>query len=82
MKVISDSQGFILVFDTTEDLEQHTANLQSMLEWVKKDNVQMPVLYSVSDENFKPEDIQIRNMKYKIGFSVASQAKVQKEQSG
>lgn len=84
MKVQCDQLGFVLIFQSLEDLESHVANLNGMIEWVKKEEVAHPYVYSVSDERTPPPEIQQRNILVKISHQAAEQflAQAEEQQGG
>ncbi len=58
MRVISESWGFTLMFDSQEDMESTIENLQGELEWAKKNNLSYPKSYCVfGDEKKEPKEV-------------------------
>lgn len=58
MEVVSTPLGFVLHFNSTEDMNQHVSNLQGQLEWIKEENIKPPYLYAVFDDNVSVEEVQ------------------------
>lgn len=58
MQVVSTSHGFVLSFQNKKDLEQHLKNLQGQKEWIERESVSPPFLYSVYSEETSTDDIE------------------------
>ena len=59
MKILTTTLGFVLIFETTEDLQGRIEHLEGLLEWTKSENIPPPHLYAVSDERIPKEEVQI-----------------------
>ena len=58
MNVISSAHGFVIKFDNKESMKCHIENLKGQLEWIEKENINPPYLYSLYYNETTKEDIQ------------------------
>ena len=68
MKVLSDSDGFSIVFENEDEFEQHLNNLRGFLEAVKEQNMSSPHVYSVFNESMSKEEMQEKISKVRNNF--------------
>ena len=57
MKVIATELGFVLSFESIENMEEVISHLQGQLEWIKQENISPPYLYMTYDENINTEKV-------------------------
>ena len=57
MKILSSPYGFVLIFESLNDLQGTVENLLGLEGWVKAENVLSPYLYACYDENIPKERI-------------------------
>jgi hypothetical protein len=58
MRIIATAQGFILYFESIDDLKGLIQNLSGQLEWVKSKNIEPPFLYASYDERMPKQEIE------------------------
>lgn len=57
MLVISTSRGIVLSFQSIEDFETVVEHLTEQIEWIKKENIQSPFLYSQFDDRIGSDEV-------------------------
>ena len=57
MRVIASPLGLVLYFETRKELKGVIKHLQGHLEWIEKENVEPPYLYSTFDDRIPTEEI-------------------------
>ncbi len=58
MKILSSPYGFVLIFESLNDLRGTIENLSGLEGWAKAENVLSPYLYACYDERIPQEEIQ------------------------
>ena len=57
MRVIASTLGLVLYFETRKELKGVIQHLQGHLEWIEKENVEPPYLYSAFDDRIPRDEI-------------------------
>lgn len=57
MKVIATVMGIVISFASIGELQGVIKHLQDQLEWIERENINPPYLYSQSDERIPKDEI-------------------------
>ncbi len=58
MKILSTAIGMVLIFDSHRDLSGVIDHLSGMKEWIEKENIDPPYLYSIFHDSIPREEIE------------------------
>ena len=58
MKIISDDEGFSIIFESKEGFKQHLNNLKGFKEAVEKRGMKPPYVYSIFNDNLDKDYMQ------------------------